>query len=443
MAGRIALTTGLDITARWSASPISGPLPEVNHTLCRLGIACNGKNATAFKTDKGDTGDRIEAPAYYFAEWLAVNWWAIFHEPSKVEDDTRDKAENVGFQTRHWAGTARNGFSLPDLWLVPTGNDLQVEAVPAYLSRNRLKFTVAFKEKLPIDQAKDNAAAFIDSVISRMEEHGLSDTVLQEAWALIKATGDSERLFCARIGALGLSPYEEHADIEVALDGAAEQLPSRIVRDLCEAATPETFVELAAWVRQAFGTLDAGKAEIDFSAIPARPVTPDPRPWYWGKIAAIKLRETFGVPATDPDAGEQILRSLGIDPEGTATLFSRGESLDVEGALDRHDNLVRLAVTASKEVPQRRFATTRGVFLGWGADQQDARLITRAHTREQQASRAFAAESLAPIDYIRRRAGRGLVSRQRLGEIAHELGVSPAVVAYQATNNHLPVADYR
>ena len=224
MASGIALTAGLEITARWSAVPVVGPLSEVNTTLCRLGIGCNGKNATAYKTDKGDTGDRVEVPAYYLAEWLAVNWWALFHEPSKVEDEARDKAENSGFQTRHWVGTARNGFSLPDLWLIPTGDELQVDAIPSYLSGSTLKFTAAFKGKLPIGQAKTSAAGFIENVTARLQAQGLSDTVLQEAWELVKTTGDSERLFCERIGALGLSPYDEHPDIEAALDEAAEQL---------------------------------------------------------------------------------------------------------------------------------------------------------------------------------------------------------------------------
>ncbi|MEI8393552.1 MAG: hypothetical protein WCF85_02370 [Rhodospirillaceae bacterium] len=440
MATRTALTQGLDITALWSEQTTTGPLQKINHTLCRLGIACNGTLATRFVTDKGDTGDRVEVPAYYLAEWLAVNWWAIFHEPIKSDDESDTAGNNDGFQERHWIGAARNGFSLPDLWLVPVGDEMQVDATSTYLSGSRLKFLGNSSYKIPVSQAKISTTTFVNSVISRLKSKGLLDTELQEVWSLVEATNDAERTFCERIGALGLSPYNEYPEIEKALDLAAEALPDHIVRDLCEAATPENFVDMARWVSQAFEALNARNAVIDFSEIPERPITSDPRPWSWGKKAATILRDSFSLAPTDPSSGKEILSRLGADPKSMDTFLTINELLGIEGALDRLDDGVRLVIASNKELPQRLFAMARALFLGWGAGKQDARLITRAHTAEQQASRAFAAELLAPIAYIRSRVGSGIASNHRLGEIAHELGVSLKVIFYQAQNNHLSIA---
>jgi hypothetical protein len=76
-------------------------------------------------------------------------------------------------------------------------------------------------------------------------------------------------------------------------------------------------------------------------------------------------------------------------------------------------------------------------FLGWSSGSRASRLITSARTREQQGCRAFAAELLAPSDYIQRRAGGSAISMFRIEEIAADLEVSPAVVKWQAQNNKL------
>jgi|ERR1700730_1967885 hypothetical protein len=94
------------------------------------------------------------------------------------------------------------------------------------------------------------------------------------------------------------------------------------------------------------------------------------------------------------------------------------------------------------QLPQRRFAAARAAFLGWTCSgPRCSRLITGARTRDQQMSRAFAAELLAPIDYIRKYAEVGL-SSFRMDEIASELGVSATVIRYQALNNRLQVVDW-
>jgi hypothetical protein len=57
--------------------------------------------------------------------------------------------------------------------------------------------------------------------------------------------------------------------------------------------------------------------------------------------------------------------------------------------------------------------------------------------REQSGRRAFAAELLAPSEYVRRRAGGSAISMFCVKEIASELEVSPAVVKWQAQKLHV------
>ena len=66
--------------------------------------------------------------------------------------------------------------------------------------------------------------------------------------------------------------------------------------------------------------------------------------------------------------------------------------------------------------------------------------MTHAVTRDQQASRAFAAELLAPIDYIKAQTSGNKLHYQRVFDLATELGVEPGVVSKQAQNNGIMFA---
>jgi hypothetical protein len=384
--------------------------------------------------DNGATGDRVEVPAYYLAEWLTANWWPLFHEPLKADSDL----ESDGYRRRHWVGAARNGFALPDMWMRPDGEDLLVESFESYLPAARLTFGSAFLPRISTSSAKAAAANFVEKVVRRLKEKGRK-TLLEESWLLIERTSEEQKEFCELMGALGLSPYEPNPEIEAALDNAVDSLPMQIVRDLCEAAYPEGFDAVVRMVSGTFSGLRSRGQQIDLAGLPTRPVEPNKKPWIWGERAAAEFRRTFGIQATDREAGARSLNNLGADAEAAATVEQDDGALEVEGAVERDKLVARMAVVRRKDIPQRRFATARGIFLAWGAGENDARLITRSHTREQQASRAFAAELLAPIDFIRRAAGSGPISEFRVKKIADELNVSAAVVAFQAQNHRLPL----
>ena len=65
--------------------------------------------------------------------------------------------------------------------------------------------------------------------------------------------------------------------------------------------------------------------------------------------------------------------------------------------------------------------------------------MTAAITRPQQASRAFAAELLAPQAFIRTRAANRLLSDPAIQDIAQLLDAPAGAVKYQAQNAHIRV----
>ena len=425
------IAMGLSIFASWAKTIGLRLAPEIDNTLCRLKITIGGEAATSYKMDNGQAGDSVEVPAYFIAEWIARNWWPLFYEPQKSEVD------DAGFRSRHWLGTARNGFALPDMWLVPSGDEITTEAIATRIDRCRVNFTANIERRLSIPSVMEGAEKFIRTVVERLNAAGLTTTDLHDAWGLVSATEPDERSYCELIGAIGLCPYEDRPEIDKEIDLAEERLGLKVVRQLCEASRPDTFLSLSAVVRDAFEKLSTSEA-LDFSPLPERPLAPTRPAWELGKRAAFLVRQKLGIIA-NAEAGETAFRRLGIKYEAAGSLRANDEDVDVQGAVDRRQSRVRMALVRRRDSASLRFAVARAIYLGWGTEDNGASLMTNAHTREQQASRAFGAELLAPIEFIKSAAGRGPVSTFRVKAIADELGVSPQMVTYQAVNNRIPL----
>jgi hypothetical protein len=84
--------------------------------------------------------------------------------------------------------------------------------------------------------------------------------------------------------------------------------------------------------------------------------------------------------------------------------------------------------------PSRRFATARAAFFFWTSGSDERRLIMSAATRDQQASRAFAAELLVPQAYVREQSVGGKLKWDKVQEIAEQAIAAPEVIKFQAQN---------
>jgi hypothetical protein len=439
MARRASIETDeFSVTARWPAIQQSASEPTLDATMSRLKICAGSVCATRYQTDKGDIGDEIEVPAYNLAEWAAESWWSLLFEPQKSDDAMSD----YSFRSRHWLGMARHGFALPDLWIIPEGEQIELLGTERYIEPARLTFTHAIDFKVATATVRTKLAEFIEDVVRRLNEAGVRETALHGLWANIRNTDAEAEQFCQLMGALGLSPYYDlHPEIEAALDRLSDLMSPRALRDLCEASTVDGFQRSATISEIIWKQLPKAQT-VDFSAISNIEIPADNHQaaWRMGYEAVSRIRETFGISSSDPKGGEAFLDRLGVDVDTSVpSVQTNSEISDVSGALERDESHLQV-VLADERLPQRRFTAARAGYLGWTGAKHSSRLVTSARTRDQQASRAFAAEILAPIGYIKRRASNKVVSMSRIGEISAELGVSSWVVRYQAQNGHLQIA---
>jgi hypothetical protein len=426
----------------WPETRTSGGDPLLDSSVGKLSIGMQDVLVTAFQSDKGDVGTELTIPLYSVAEWIASNWWPLLFEPRKT--DLIDQADDdAGYRSRHWLGYARDGFALPDLWFYPSGDEIEISAYSKYLRYARITFVNKASAYVETQIVRGVLAHFVDDVLGKLGAEGIRNTKAHELWDQIRQTDLAAYEYCQLMGSLGLSPYEEHPEIDRIIDQLTVQTPSSVIADLFDASEDSSLPSLARLTQQVWEALPKAH-EIDISPLVEIDL-PDLRgamPWQLGKHAARKVRTVLGIGSTDPQGGHALFEKLDIDPSAPAVSDLEGPTAArLSGGIQRNDDVTMHMALTDPNLARRRFAAARGAYMAWSSEAGSSHLITSTRTRKQQASRAFAAEILAPFDYIRTRAGGSAISMFRVEEIATELEASPAVVRWQAQNNNLEVVD--
>jgi hypothetical protein len=240
------------------------------------------------------------------------------------------------------------------------------------------------------------------------------------------------------MGALGLSPYEAHPQIERALDGASAVLDRKQLFDLCFTSSPDDFIRsayVAGLMRKALEQAN----EIDLSRLasfaPPRDYVQYPA-WRFGYQAARELRAKLSVGDKDLEGATAVFDKLQMDPMSSLTSEFRGVESPLSGGIQRSENRGRMILIQDAKA-SRRFTAGRAAFFFWTDQGSERRFITDAVTRDQQASRAFAAELLIPQAFLRDLADANKLRWEQVHEIAESAVVTPELIKHQAENSGL------
>lgn len=422
------------------------PVSVDEFTRAALRVLLGSTNLTEFKSAEGgfhdQTFDHVEIPAYYLAEWIAENWWALLNEPLKSEEDEEEaNRETADYALRHSFVTAQQGFALPAVRIVPNGRAIQVSSYGRIAPFADVRFTKSASLSLPPSEVEGALRGLVSHTVAMLDNAGIEDTDLQIAWNAIEETNDEEAAYCRMIGALGLSPYANNEWVDRWLFEVADKAGEDFAYDLSLVARPETLEDLAKSALKSMAvTSDAAPADISpLTAVQMPKDTLTTPAWQRGVKAAQLVRKSFGIAEDDPQSGAKFFDVIGLQIESGGAVseieMAHEARAPIVGALTRVDDTVKVGLLQRAKT-QRRFAAARGVFVGWSSSARCARLLTKAVTRDQQSSRAFAAEILAPVGFLRRQADRHKkLQRDQVFDLAQELGVAPDVVWKQAMNN--------
>jgi hypothetical protein len=413
---------------------------EADVTMCRLKIKIGDRFVTDFVDENDRDVTHLEIPAYFLAEWVAENWWALLWEPRKSEDE----GDDTSFLSRHSFLNAQHGFALPKVLIVPIGKTIHISAAPRDVQFADIRFRRGSVATCKRDEVEGELHQFVQGVVDRLIECNLGDTCLQEAWSSIVETDEEERQFCQFVGALGGSPYDLSEEIASSLERLLGTIGERLLMDLCLVAKEEEFASVAMIAeRAAVSTRSAAISTLEPVSSIAIPADSFSAPaWRRGVRTAERIRAKFGIKDTDPRGATRIFEALRIDTGRRDGALNSDEELTIVGAVERNDLDARVALLQSTEL-KRRFAAARAIFSALTTDKkQESRLLTLAVTRDQQASRAFAAELTAPLALIRSHAKKASLSQSKVFDLAADLEISADVVSKQALNNGIRVTPF-
>jgi hypothetical protein len=415
------------LKARFVAKAPSGDTVE-EATHCDLKIVVGGKNVTSFVRENESREDHLEIPAYYLAEWIAENWWPLLWEPRKSEDPDGDPE----YPSRHCILSAQQGFVLPNVSFTPTGEIISIYAGPRTAQYADAHFPQTADAAIDKSAFESHLRQFVDDTAKRIN----FETPLSEAWADICNTSPDNEFFCRLIGALGLSPYDTHENVERALNVADKFLTPQQMMDLCLTSVPEEVVLSSTIALQTHKLIERAEA-LDLSPLSSIKIpadVPSGAAYRTGYRAAHAIRDHLRLRETDIEGSKVVFEMLNMTSTIRADSEVKSETSPIIGVTQRSGDDGRLALVGTTR-SSRRFSGARAAYLFWASESCESRLITTSVTRDQQASRAFAAEILVPQAYVRSQATAGKLRWDKIKDIAESASVSTEVVKRQAENS--------
>jgi hypothetical protein len=227
-----------------------------------------------------------------------------------------------------------------------------------------------------------------------------------------------------------------------AIENIYKILGPRATRDFCLAATEDVFLRSVSVVEALTKFVETRNNSRLTSILKAElPKDNYSGPAFRrGLAAAKKLRENLKIDVKDPRGADKLFEALQIDTSNPSHM-PQNDILDLgfSGAIDRDDDIAKIALLQPEEL-NRRFSAGRAAYLAWVSERKSRRLVTNAVTRDQQASRQFAAEILVPQDYLKSLAGpKGQLHPDQVREAALNRRATPDVAFKQAYNAALTV----
>lgn len=418
-------------------------------TWCRLTIEADGQVVTrAIDNRARSVRDGVYGSAFPLCCWIVENWWFLQHEAYRFRRPcgSRDLArysDDRAWVRRHSLLAAREGGALPDLTLFRDGDAVVARWLPDDQDATHpfLRFASEGQTRMAVEAAAHGLTSFVDCVLQRVDDLEAPEVdAFRRDWAAISGATPDEREVCgwsARLGMDAYDPDELNDQHEESIRASVSPLEVELRDDLLDASTADGLPADVAWVAAAHDMAIAGRRAASKQKRPAISTVRKPTAHETGYACAHALRRHLPAPnggaVTDV---REAMREFGWAQSPLLTTSSKPASL-IDALVDHSPSGAAVVVApADCGFRQERFRLARALFLHHFATAARRRLVTAAQTWDQRASRAFAAEFLAPAAALAKHVGQR-ISLRDIDELANEYQVSPLVIEHQIENHRL------
>ena len=438
----------IDFDVDWQEAP--GVTDAVlARTWCRLTIRVNGQPVTRVM-DRRTNGWRngVFGSAFPLCCWIVDNFWFLLFEPYRwskpygSRDLARDYEARLWVQ-RHSLLAAREGGALPDLSLYADG-----DAVVARWLRDGgdaphpfLRFVRDGFARLEPESVQEGIGRFVELVLDRVADLDHPDVGhLREDWVEFRNLTTEDRELCTWSARLGRNSYYQD-DLSGALASLLRsEIPDMgdgLARDLLEASTADGVAQDIEWITRAHAIAQratCGRSKAGLSG--PWPVTKEQTAHQTGYGHAASIRDGIGIPCAPLHDLSGIMRRVGWADTPIMTTRDAPASSLVDAVLDYGRDGAPVVASHRDERPSsERFLLARSLFMWNQSNAGQRRLVTESHTWDQRASRAFAAELLAPAEALSARIGSSLVTSAEIEGLAEEFNVGTKVIMHQIDNH--------
>lgn len=403
-------------------------------TLTRLKITAGNAIVTrAFSKRGGGETEALNVPLFPLADFIAKQWWPLLYEP------VRPRPQRA-FAARHRLDLPMRGYAFPAIGLCSAGDDaVLVDWAIIDNEHSPLRFlTDSFKEPLQVsrDEIEPELMDLVESTLARLQTGSNAHTALADNWARVRETLESpdQITYCLAAGRLGVDPYDPNG---VDVSQFVGNLPADLFNDISEASDLSRIAETTSWTDEVRKALD-GCPTIDVEAF--GPPLSDDLHSSAGEIgfrAAKMLRRRLGLPDNDPKRATAAI--LSETDSSTGVLAKKGPD-QITGLMHRTNGVAHIGTIAAS-ARQRHFRACSATYIAWCSVPGDLRAGTVALTRRQQASRAFAAEMVAPVSYLFERGGTSGFTEDDIEQEAGKLIAPHDTVMWQAWRAGVPLLD--
>lgn len=407
---------------KWvDASPY--PDPIAHNTMARLTINVGDQVATYLRS-RNRCFEHIQVPMAHVAEWIVVNWWHLFHEADTVYGSSRS-----GFSSRHDLSHAGNGFVFPRVVFHPEGERVVVSNERWCAKHAQIEFLLEGEQMLETIALQEEMHDLVENVINRLKDKNVNDVPWIEEWDVINNKLDGDEIeFCRATAMLGLDPFDIETELADQVTTIWNEVDPSIREELMLASDATTLRQTHDWLKDALASAN----ESEKSG--------------WEEIkAAVQSRSShseYPWKAGGEDA-RAVLRELGRAPgpfffEGDYTIWNTetvSPSSRIEGCVGEG---TPSCVVVSRRDTGKKFLLARALGHYIARIGNGPAILSKLRTPEQSRARAFAAELLAPSEWLRDRVGSiNGIEQDQINDLAEELGVSEYTVRLQIQNHQI------
>lgn len=387
---------------------------------------------------------QIYVPVFGIAEWVVNNWWALLHEPCRTEflpDPMADDPE-FSWTKRHCLRSAESDLLLPALYLYNDGRGIKAEwrgDTEDDLPHMPAHFVNTGWAALEYEATEQALSQFVSDVLARTAD--VADERIDAArqtWRAVRDADPEERAFCIMAGRLGLDPYDAE-QLPDSLATLIEQIAAAeesLASDITSAATPSDLPSQWAWV-------DNAKRTHRLSSWPSM-IGPPPangflRADHFGYNVAHQFRDRASQPPDKPLQSIELLARAVLGSDLRIVHENHLVGREIKSIVGKDINGDARVVGPPASHPENeRFRVARALYQVGVAGGRGPRLVTDAFTWDQRASRAFAAELLAPQQALKARAGRW-ADLDTIRNLAKEFNASSMLIEKQLVNAGVPI----